>query len=372
MNRLIFANQLRGVAALSVAVSHLVGVYWAMQDFVALATAAPAQGGAIPPIFAIVSFTWFNYGPFGVGVFFLISGLVIPISLAQHTRLSFLAARVLRIYPTYVAALLIEMAVLYAASLYWHQIFYQTPWSITMNALLIYNYVDAGSADLVNWTLAVELKFYLLMMLAAPWIRRGSLACVFAVAAALLATTLAIHHWWPGVEWMRQFTIEAVYLIFMLIGVVFHFRLRGTLGLPAFLAAVTTLCGVMVLCQWNSIIAEQYPVVTVNYGYALILFGALFALRRFARPFPPLDYLAAISFPFYLVHSLMGYEVMKLLMIRLHVAYLPSLTAAFVFDAALATVLHRLIELPTSAMGRKLARRDDSGMTRRVAAPTQA
>ena len=90
MQRLIFANQLRGIAVLAVVFSHLVGVFWGMRDFVGLASASPAQSGPPPDLFILVSHPWFNFGPFGVGLFFLISGLVIPFSLERHTRGTFL------------------------------------------------------------------------------------------------------------------------------------------------------------------------------------------------------------------------------------------------------------------------------------------
>ncbi len=78
MPRLIFANQLRGLAALCVVGSHLVAVFWAMRDVVGIATASPPQPGDGPPFLGLFLLTWFNLGPFGVGIFFLISGLVIP------------------------------------------------------------------------------------------------------------------------------------------------------------------------------------------------------------------------------------------------------------------------------------------------------
>ncbi len=42
-----------------------------------------------------------NFGAFGVALFFLISGFVIPLSFQSYGRLDFLVARFFRIYPTY-------------------------------------------------------------------------------------------------------------------------------------------------------------------------------------------------------------------------------------------------------------------------------
>lgn len=363
MNRLVFANQLRGLAALSVVASHLVGVFWSLRDFIALATFSPAQTGDPPGLFVLFSNPWFNFGPFGVGVFFLISGLVIPISLERHGRGSFLLARLLRIYPTYVAALLLEVGVLHLASAYWHRPFFYSPRVILSNALLFYNEVGLPSIDLVNWTLCIELKFYLLMALLAPQIRACRSWPLFAVAGLLLLGNLALA---GGLlrapvaahpEEARSLSIASLYLVFMLVGVLFNYRMRGRLSGPAFLAAAGLMLALF-LASWKaSAIRDQFPTVTVNYLYALALFGILFALRRHARESRVLDFVAAISFPLYLVHALIGFSLLKLLMLSGHMAYLPALAVTLPVVLLVATLLHVTVEVRSIAMGRLLARR---------------
>jgi peptidoglycan/LPS O-acetylase OafA/YrhL len=364
--RLIFANQLRGFAALFVAGSHLVGAFWAMRDFVGLATATPAQGGDPPPIFGLFSHTWLNFGPLGVGVFFLISGLVIPFSLERHTRGSFLLARVLRIYPTYVAALLLEMAVVYAASKYWGRPFPYGSWTIASNALLIYNTVGQPSIDLVNWTLCVELKFYLLMLLLAPRIRRGSVTPLLGVAAIILAANIAVA--WPPVaariarpDLVETFSTESVFIVFMLLGVLCNFHLRGLLRLPGLAASAAAMLAMFLACWWHSAIRAQMPIVTVNYLYAVAGFAALYFLRRHARPIPVIDFLAAISFPLYLVHSLVGYTTLKFLMLRGGLPYLSALALTLAVVIGIATALHLTIERTSIRLGKTLARRPRDG-----------
>jgi peptidoglycan/LPS O-acetylase OafA/YrhL len=368
MKKLLFADQLRGLAALSVAGSHLVGAYWAMRDFVALATAAPVQGGDPPAwLFGVFAHTWLNFGPLGVGVFFLISGLVIPVSLDRHTRGSFLLARMLRIYPTYIAALLLEMALLHAAAAYWHKPFPYGNWTILSNALLIHNTVGQPSIDLVNWTLCVELLFYGLMAMFAGVVRRGAVMPLLLLAGAILAgnalVTWALATWPPLAahiarhDLVETFSTESVFLVYMLIGVLFNYRLRGRLGLGGFVASVAAMLALFLACWRCSSIAAQYPVVTVNYLTALVLFAVLFGLRRFARPVRALDAMARISFPFYLIHSAVGYSVMKLLMLGLGLGYLPALGLALASALGLATALHLAIETRTIAWGRRLAHR---------------
>ena len=355
--RLVFANQLRGVAALAVAGSHLFGVFWLMRPFLELATAAPAQDGAVPGVVGLFTYPWLNFGPLGVGVFFLISGLVIPISLQHHTRGGFLLARALRIYPVYAAAALLDIAVIHADAAFWHRPFPYGDWTVGSNVLLIYNLVGQPSIDLVNWTLCIELKFYLLMALLAPAVRRGSVPVLFAAAAGLVGFNAAVSAGWLGphgpADGAGALAMEAVFLVFMLVGVLFQCHLRGTVGAGGLAGGVAALFGCFLLCWRLSPIAAQVPVVTVNYGYALAIFAGAYALRRHARPVWLLDRMASISFPFYLVHSTVGYAVMKYAMIVWSVPYLPALAVALGVVVAVAQGMHVLVERPTIRAGKR-------------------
>ncbi len=361
--RIVFANQLRGVAAAAVAVSHLIGVYWVIRPAVTAATFTPPLEGTNPPVVALLLHPWFNLGPFGVGLFFLISGLVIPISLQKHSPGTFLLARLLRIYPTYVAALLVEVAVLYANAHYWGRPFGYGAWTILSNCLLIQDLVGQPSIDLVNWTLCIELRFYIVMALVAGAVRRGSVAALLVVALAAVGLNLVVRAGLLGPTTpdpqLLGYTVsvESLFVVFMLIGVLFNYHLRGRLGTAALIAWVGVLGAIFVLCWRSSEIAFQYPWVTKNYGCALALFAGLYALRRWVPDNRALDALAAISFPFYLVHSLVGYSILKLLMLSWGWSYPAALAVAVVGVAFLATGLHAAVETPTIRMGRSLTLR---------------
>jgi peptidoglycan/LPS O-acetylase OafA/YrhL len=366
--RIVFANQLRGVAALSVACSHLIGVFWLMRPAVSSATFTPAQEGASSPLAALVSHPWFNYGAFGVALFFLISGLVIPISLERHTPASFLAARVLRIYPTYVAALLIEVAVLRANALYWGRPFGYGAWAIVSNCLLIHDFVGQPYIDLVSWTLCVELRFYLVMALVAGAVRRGSVGVLAATALAALGVNLAVSAGALGPPaadpalLSYALSTESLFIVFMLIGVLFNYHLRGRLGTAALIAWIGVLGALFALCWRASVLAAQFPSLTKNYACALAVFAALYALRRRVPDSRALDAMAAISFPFYLVHSLVGYSALKWFMLALGWGYLESLAGALAAVVLLATALHKTVETSTIQIGKKMALRSPDSL----------
>lgn len=360
--RIVFANELRGLAAVAVAVSHLIGVFWYMRDAVTAATFTPPQPGPLHGWTALVSHPWFNFGPFGVGLFFLISGLVIPISLGTHTRTSFLLARLLRIYPLYMAALLLELAMLRGNAALWGLPFTHSAWAMVSNLLLIQDLVGQPSLDLVNWTLCVELRFYLIMCLCAAAIRRGSVYTLFAIALAALGTNTAVEAGALGpalpdpVLPAYTASTESMFIVFMLIGVLFNYHLRGRIGTLHLLTAVAAMGTLFIACWQHSVLAYQLPGVAQNYGCALAVFAGLYAARRFVPGNPVFGALAAISYPLYVVHSLVGYSVMKLLMLRWQLSYPLALMMAVAAILLLATALHLAIERPTIAMARRLSR----------------
>lgn len=363
MDRLIFANQLRGVAALCVVGSHWVGVYFGSPGAVSQATATPLLVGPIPSLFAVFAQPWLNFGPLGVALFFLISGLVIPISLGNHTRLGFLLARGLRIYPTYIASLALAAAGVWLSAHWWGLPMPFGRLALAINGLLIFDLLGRPTIDLVNWTLVVELKFYLLMMIAAPLIRRGDLRAVFAIAALTLGFNLIWSQHGFGFlqdRFSAQFgmtSLEALSVSFMLVGVVFSYHVRGHITSGRAVVAGLGLFGMFVAGWLVSVSADQFPNIAANYLYALLLFSVAYLARARFRPFAPLDFFARISFPLYAIHSLLGYCMLKLLMLSAGFAYLPALAVTFAVVVGVAAALSASVERWSIATGRRLAPR---------------
>ena len=359
--RLNFANQLRGVAALLVAISHLIGVFWAMRVFVASATFSPVQAGAFPAAYGLISYRWFQFGPFGVALFFLISGMVIPFSLQHHTRWTFFLARFLRIYPTFILCTLCEMLLLYTASRYWHVPFAYNARTIIAECLLISNLTGYPVIDFVSWTLAIEVKFYLLIMLVAPAIRRGSLSVLFGIALAITAMEFLLRQHLapagsvPQSPFLKTVGGEAPYLVFMFIGVIFHFYHARGCGPRLFAGSLLAMTALFMICWWQGSQQAEYPIVPINYLYAIVLFGGLYAARRHIPDNKLVDFVAAISFPFYVIHAVLGFTIMKYLMLSLQMNYYFALGCAVTAITAVASLFHVTIEKWTVKMGRRLA-----------------
>jgi len=352
MTKFIFANQLRGIAALLVVMSHYFGVFFANQDLLATLTFSPNVHAKPAPWVHMFELPY--QGPSGVALFFLISGFVIPFSLKKTSLPGFLVNRVLRIFPTYACCLGLGTLMIYLSAHYWGQTF-EYPFRVVLaNALLVFNQLDMPSMDCVNWTLSIEIKFYLLAALGAgAFFRRSPAWLLGFLAAAMLAT------WgWTQIP-SRPFILffmELNYIIFMLIGSLFYQHAAGMISTRSLLARIAVTLAAFSYTWSIGPQQSQFPAVTWFYYSAVLVFGACYALRHRFKPQRTLDFLASISYPLYCVHALFGYSALKMLMdigLPFGIAVALTLPAAL----TLAYAVHLSIESSTNALGRKWGER---------------
>lgn len=143
----------------------------------------------------------FRLGRYGVPLFFVVSGLVITMTvLRSENALQFGVRRAARLYPAFVAAAVFTFLVM---RFFGPERFQFSAWdllaSLTMDARALgANYIDGA-----YWSLAVELKFYLCVALARLLLKDRFWMGILAVAvlsALPLGSTWAyvlIAEWWP-------------------------------------------------------------------------------------------------------------------------------------------------------------------------------
>lgn len=357
--KLKFAHQLRAVAALSVVISHYWGIFF-----------SPAVRSIIgtPPNFVPTrpeytrhvlspAFGGFLYGVFGVGIFFLISGFVIPISLRNISTRQFLIRRLFRIYPVYWFCLLISLCMYLICSWYW-----STPLSnrislpfLMRNLPLLHSAAGISSLDFVSWSLAVEIKFYAvvaLLFLIGKSAHQVILLSTTFLIACCVAAYFSTHHGDPTSSFAYLIS-DMKYMTFMFLGCLFYYVLYGELSTAAALGYGMVIYALFVVI--NAFYeGEFFGALAKNYTYALILFSACYWFRNRFRDNRCLDFIADISFPLYLVHSMIGYVVMPILIDK-GASYTIAWTVSLSVAVLIASAIHKYIEIPFNELGKKVS-----------------
>ncbi|MEV4178695.1 acyltransferase [Nonomuraea sp. NPDC049709] len=375
-SRLAWLDALRGVGALAVVGEHL--TTWAMPW--------------LRP-------TAINLGIYGVLVFFLVSGYIIPTSLERHGDLrAFWIGRLFRLYPLYLAVIALVLALSW-----WIPIrpeVARDPSSVAAHVTMMMDAVGAAGVLNTMWTLSYEMVFYLLaaaLFVAGVRDRRGVLPVVFAVLGSVAGLALTGAPLTGG--WLAWLSAGA-----FVVGLACVVSGRGrtaAAGALGVMALVLVLLGSRVPWFGAAILAVMFagtairrwergegplwpvavaaslvaatPLWAANAGWwwvrpdvwsltillAAVTFAAAMAWR--ARRVPALlAWLGAISYSLYLVHLPILLVIMQVagemrwspppLQIGVGVLFLALLLPA-------SWLSHRFLERPMQLVGRRLARR---------------
>lgn len=368
-NRIWFAHALRGVAALIVVVEHLTQDWINAQELVER-VAFTDQIKALPrPPFheVVVQLAMYQISPgiFAVGLFFLISGFVIPFSLQHRTLRGFAVRRFFRLYPT--MWLCIAITVAFVVLLAGRGGFPYSFMTLVTNGLLVNVYTGHPHIDPVYWTLAVEELFYVCAALVAS---RGLLNRRTTIIA--LAGVLAVVSVWIGnprtptpanpevVDYYVVrflFGFNATFVIFILVGVVFHQHYRRLWPTRDCLAIGGGLVVLYYVCLKNGPFpGNQSAVFFACCFAALVVFFTLYAARDWIPYSKVADGLAEISYPLYLLHTVIGWVMLSALT-RATGKFYVALAITFPTVFVLATIVHFVMERPSMELGRRLANR---------------
>ncbi|MEU0519352.1 acyltransferase [Streptosporangium sp. NPDC006007] len=156
--RLGWLDALRGVAAIAVAVHHATFLY--------------------TPHAREATLEWFNPGLWGVMVFFLVSGYIIPASLERHGRVErFWISRLFRIYPLWCAGAVVlsVLAVTEVSRLRGELDRFDPVTAVLAHVTMMQDLLTVPNAVNVLWTLSYEMAFYLVVtgLFAIRWHERS-------------------------------------------------------------------------------------------------------------------------------------------------------------------------------------------------------
>lgn len=289
-----------------------------------------------PAVFGVT-----KYGFFGVNLFFVISGFVILMSSMGRPLHHFVASRVARLYPGYWASVLLTFVVL-ALATEPHPGIAQ----LLANLTMFQEPMGAPHLDGVYWTMWVEMRFYiligLLLLIGMTDARLLAVATLWPIVA-VFAQASGAHFLADLLIWQHASLFAGGMLLFMIarqgprIETVLPMMLNVALAVwidgrgAAGSIKATTGAGIPEIAQWGGILL----------CFTLVAVVTLTPLRRVTWRW--LTTLGALTFPLYLLHERIGWEVIR----RLDwVSWPLAVSAATVVSIALAALVHFAIERP--------------------------
>lgn len=283
--RIIFLDYLRIFAFISVLIGHL------YDDI--LKRVASDQGLHISLRTLAESLMPFTYGGgAGVVVFFLVSGYIITHVLEKETPREFAIKRVFRIYPLYMVATLLWLATDRG-----------TPtWSTIVPQILLIGdlFKTPYALNEVEWTLRIEVMFYLFMGLAKlfGWLDFGRRPFAIAWLMSLTSLLLFIFPPLPGAGVVKQGYIT-LYAPFLFLGSLIYLREKNRFGTLTLIAMTT-----QVFLQYFEGIRNFQPN-WLNTHFAivgLLVFIAGWLLRERLSESRWVRWLSDLTFSVYLFH----------------------------------------------------------------------
>lgn len=308
----------------------------------------------------------YNFGSFGISIFFLITGFVIPLAMEKYDAKSFLINRLFRIYPCYIIGFLISFGLLLLSGFLIHG----TPANFSADRVIAELFVaqdvfDVPSINKVVWTLMIELRFYLFMALVIA-ICPGLITLKKTVVLA--AFYFVVIRLFQGFDPYLVANYPYARLVYSHIATDAHYDLYILGGTVLFLFYRQQI-NYVTMCVMSLVIYLEFTYLNKLFSSPSLsaenpsLWAAflVFALCVFAIPYfrwkcRTLDFLGNISYPLYATHFLVGNVMMSYLTHTTHNLYISVLIAMSVCFSV-AAVINVYVEEPANALGKHLARR---------------
>ena len=342
--RFMFIDGLRGLASLGVALSHLV---WLLPYPLPL----------------------FEYGMHGLEVFFVISGFVIAHTL-RRTDVTvafcarFFVRRSVRLDPAYWVAIVGQLFVVWL----WAEPLPSLS-VIGLNAAYLHELAQVPYVLEISWTLCLEFQFYLVYVAAlglSQWIARrlsgsegAARLAVFGVLALLSVFSgiaWGIHPWLETLGNVPGLFVSLWYMFFL--GVAVQWTLTEKLGRGWFLGFVFVLGVVLWIWRGPALVPRHEISPAIALASALVVYVA--GVRRWLATGLGqgwLQYFGRISYSLYLVHAIVGVNVVYLGEVMHGTGPLATLgwfLAAFAASILAAHLLYVAVEKPSLAFNGRL------------------
>ena len=281
-------------------------------------------------------------GHFGVELFFIISGFVILMTIERKkTVLDFGLSRMARLMPAFLVALLLATVILIVQPMP-PNLDTPTPRQFLANLTMAPSLLGEVAVDMPYWTLTYELVFYGFMAFALYFSLLRPIEWL-----GLLAMAVGLLFWATvDVQLHRRSSILLLvqYSNFFLIGICLY-RIHARTARPVTYLALA--CAIAVTALGGAEQAFYAPgkvYLPLTIAFATLVW---FAASRHGHwlVWPPMEFLGRISYSLYLVHVVIGFQVIRIGVER-GWSTLTGVIAAGLASIGVAVLVHYLVEAP--------------------------
>jgi peptidoglycan/LPS O-acetylase OafA/YrhL len=284
-SRLLFLDTLRCIAALMVLFQHVFN--------------------RVSPAFRHFTTCYFQFGAFGVTLFFLISGFIIPVSLERSASLKkFWIHRVFRLYPLYLLSICISLL-----ALHFGHFKFPSGKAILANLLMVHAFIGQPGILTMYWTLCLEMAFYLIISLIylSGYIRHSTVIAIVALSISLCTGAFlqgylhVIKNGWGTVFYLAVMFTGTLYYRYM------HAQIKlNALMLTLLFALFVLLCNAFMILYGHDDPRfggdKSFVPVTVSIISAYLVFSLIFYFRKLTFP-APVVFMGTISYSIYLLQG---------------------------------------------------------------------
>jgi len=246
----------------------------------------------------------FHIGLYGVQLFFVISGFVIPWSISRYdykisNYFKFLLKRFLRLEPPYLISIALVILFFFLRKLYTDVPDGQV---LTVNQLLLHlgyliPFTDYTWINKVYWTLAIEFQFYLFMglfyfVIVSKLIQVRLVGYIFLFAISFIGGERYLLYWLP---------------VFLLGNMLFLFLTKRINSFEFYSVLILALLHIFIFLPGPTFYVCLFPVISILFFY------------NFSVPF--LNWIGKISYSIYLIHTIVGYTLINVLSQYAHTVF---------------------------------------------------
>jgi peptidoglycan/LPS O-acetylase OafA/YrhL len=369
-----WAHVARGSAALVVLFARFMFEFREQKTLVEPFTfVSPLPLASLPTTFAYDLYVWprehldVDPGTAAVGMFFMLSGFVIPFALERRTMSAFGIRRILRVYPTLWVATALSLFVIWLNTR--GQAFPIEGNQIITSGTLVAQYGGQHWIDPSYWTIPIEELFYLSAAILAGTFLLRRPSVIVATAALVAALSLLAGRVLPDAGgpdtlfWTRFYLGRNLgFMTFIWVGVALHMLYRGFWSRRTFAVVVALICGIFYFTLHHGPFQQPWlPDDQANsYFYSFMVgLGVFLLLYLIGDRIPktrPLQTLGDISYPVYLTVTVIGWAILTWLTTSFG-SYLWALPVAAAAVLVIAYGLHKLVEQPTYALAQRITAR---------------